>query len=35
MVQHVNGETVFVVGTLLQLVVAAGVIAFLPARRWI
>jgi magnesium transporter len=35
MVQHVNGETAFFVGTLLQVIVAVGVVAFLRVRRWI
>jgi magnesium transporter len=35
MVSHVDGATAFVLATLLQLLVALGVIAFLRARRWI
>lgn len=35
MVRHVDGATAFALGTLLQLVVAVGVVAFLRARRWI
>ncbi len=32
---HVDGATAFLLGTLLQLAVAVGVIAFLRVRRWI
>ena len=35
MVRNVTGTTAFVLGTLLQLMVAAGVVAFLRLRRWI
>ena len=35
MVRHVSGSTAFWLGTLLQLVVAVGVVAFLRLRRWI
>ena len=35
MVQHVDGATAFWLGTLLQLAVAIGVVAFLHVRRWI
>jgi magnesium transporter len=35
MVNHVDSSTAFVLGTLLQLAVASGVVAFLHLRRWI
>jgi magnesium transporter len=35
MVRHVDGAASFALGTLLELVVAAGVVAFLRMRRWI
>jgi magnesium transporter len=35
MVKHVDGATAFVLGTLLQLAVAVGVVAILHLRRWI
>jgi magnesium transporter len=35
LVRHVTGSTSFVLGTLLQLLVAAGTVAFLRLRRWI
>jgi magnesium transporter len=35
MVRHVDGASSFLLGTLLQLAVAAGVVAFLRVRRWI
>ena len=35
MVRHVDGSTAFLLGTILELVVAAGVVAYLHARRWI
>jgi hypothetical protein len=30
----VNGRDAFIFGTLVQVVVAAGVLAFLRVRRW-
>jgi hypothetical protein len=33
MVRHVDGAGTFVLGTLLEVVVAAGVIAYLRVRR--
>jgi hypothetical protein len=35
MVKHVHGTTAFVLGTLMQLLVAVGVVVFLRLRRWI
>jgi magnesium transporter len=35
MVGHIDSSTAFALGTLLQLVVAAGVVTFLRLRRWI
>jgi magnesium transporter len=35
MVRHVDGAGSFVLGTLLEIVVAAGVVAYLRVRRWI
>jgi magnesium transporter len=35
MVKHVDSSTAFALGTLLQLVVALGVVAILHLRRWI
>jgi magnesium transporter len=35
MVRHIDGSPSFVLGALLQLVVAVGVVAFLHLRRWI
>lgn len=35
MVRHVDGALAFTLGTLMQLLVAVGVIAFLRVRRWI
>jgi magnesium transporter len=35
MVRHIDGSFAFALGTLMQLVVAVGVVAFLRARRWI
>jgi magnesium transporter len=35
MVRHVDGPTAFLLGSLLQLLVAAGMIAVLRVRRWI
>jgi magnesium transporter len=35
MVSHVDGATAFALGTLLELAVAVGVVAFLRIRRWI
>ena len=35
MVRHVDSATAFALGTLLQLVVAVGVVAVLRLRRWI
>jgi magnesium transporter len=35
MVRHVGGSPAFLLGTLLQLAVALGVVAFLHVRRWI
>jgi magnesium transporter len=35
MVRNVNGATAFVLGSLLQLAVAVGVVVFLRVRRWI
>jgi magnesium transporter len=35
MVRHIDGSPSFLLGTLLQVVVALGVVAFLHIRRWI
>jgi magnesium transporter len=35
MVRHIDGPIAFALGTLMQLVVAVGVVAFLRMRRWI
>jgi magnesium transporter len=35
MVRHIDGSPSFLLGTLLQLLVAIGVVAFLHLRRWI
>jgi magnesium transporter len=35
MVRHVDGALAFALGSLMQLVVAVGVVAFLRSRRWI
>ena len=35
MVRHVEGSTAFLLGTLLQVAVAVGVVAVLRLRRWI
>jgi hypothetical protein len=34
-VRHIDGPIAFALGTLMQLVVAVGVVAFLRMRRWI
>jgi magnesium transporter len=35
MVRHIDGPVAFVLGTVMQVVVAVGVVAFLRARHWI